>query len=326
MHRIARILAALAVGCVIGPMSRIAQAQHYPAREITMVVPFTAGGPTDVIARIIASKMAQALGQPIRIENVAGAGGTTGTAQVARAPNDGYTLIAGHMGTHAAALSFYPNLPYHPEHDFEPVSLVAATPIVIVARKDFPPQTLREFIGYVKANTDRITMAHAGVGSVSYTSCLLLNGLLDIKPTGVPFGGAAPAMAAVASGQVDYMCDQIVNVVPRVGAGAVKAYAVALPQRSPALPNVPTTLEAGLPAFQVQAWNAIFVPKGTPAAVIAKISKAISVALDDDGVRNQLRELGVVIPSSAERGSAPLERLVKNEIARWTPIFQTAAN
>lgn len=326
MHCIARILAALAVGCVIGLMPRIAQAQNYPAREITMVVPFTAGGPTDVIARIIASRVGQTLGQPIRIENIAGAGGTIGTAQVAHAPNDGYTLIAGHMGTHAAALSLYPNLPYHPEHDFEPVSLVAATPIVIVARKDLPPRTLREFIGYVKANTDRITMAHAGVGSVSYTSCLLLNGLLNIKPTGVPFGGAAPAMAAVASGQVDYMCDQIVNVVPRAAAGAVKAYAVALPQRSPALPNVPTTFEAGLPAFQIQAWNAIFAPKGTPAAVVARISKAVSVALDDGEVRDQLQKLGVAIPSPAERGSGPLARLVKNDIARWTPIFQTAAN
>ena len=326
MFCIGRILATLAVGCVTAVSPRIMYAQDYPTREITMVVPFTAGGPTDVIAHIMANKMAQTLGQPIRVENIAGAGGTTGSAQVARAPHDGYTLIAGHMGTHAAALSFYPNLPYHPEHDFEPVSLVAGTPIVIVARKDFSPHNLREFIAYVRANTDRINMAHAGVGSVSYTSCLLLNGLLGIKPTGVPFGGAAPAMAAVASGQVDYMCDQIVNVVPRVAAGAVKAYAVALPERSPALPEVPTTFEAGRSTFEIQAWSAIFAPKGTPAPILARLSKAISLALDDGDIRDKLQNLGAVIPSPTERGPAALAILVRNEIARWTPILQTAAN
>jgi tripartite-type tricarboxylate transporter receptor subunit TctC len=269
--------------------------------------------------------MSQVLGQPIRIENVIGAGGTLGTARVAHAPKDGYTLVAGHMGTHAAAVPLYPSLPYHPERDFEPVSVIAAMPMVIVARKDLPPRTLREFIDYAKANTDRITMAHAGVGSASYASCELLNRLLEIQPTGVPFGGAAPAIVAVAKGQVDYMCDQMVNVVPQVTAGAVRAYAVASTERSPALPDVPTTGEAGLPTFRLQAWNAIFVPKGTPARIVARINAAIAAALDDVEVRNLLQARGGMVPSPSERGPKVLAALVKSEIERWTPILRTAA-
>jgi tripartite-type tricarboxylate transporter receptor subunit TctC len=327
MHFLARALAALAAGCVVlsAPSIVTARAPDYPMREITMIVPFAAGGPTDTIARTIVGKMSQVLGQPIRIENVIGAGGTTGTAGVAHAPNDGYTLIVGHMGTHAAAVPLYPSLSYHPERDFEPVSVVAATPIVIVARKELPPRTLRDFIAYARTNTDRINMAHAGVGSASYASCELLNRLLGIRPTGVPFGGAAPALAAVANGQVDHICDQMVNVVPQVMAGAVKAYAVASPDRSPALPDVPTTVETGLPAFQIQVWNAVFVPKGTPARIVARINEAISAALDDVGVRSQLQARGSMIPLPSERGPKVLAALVKSEIARWTPILRTAA-
>lgn len=324
---LSRALAALAAGYAMlsAPSMVTARAPDYPAREITMIVPFAAGGPTDLIARTIAGRMSQELGQPVRIENVVGAGGTLGTTRAAHAPKDGYTLIAGHMGTHAAAVPLYPSLPYHPERDFEPVSLVAAMPIVIVARKELPPRTLREFIDYAKTNTDRINMAHAGVGSASYASCELLNRILDIRPTGVPFGGAAPAIAALADGQIDYMCDQMVNVVPQVRAGHVKAYAVASPERSAALPEVPTTAEAGLPVFQIQAWNAIFAPKGTPARVVARINQAIAAALDDTKVRSLLQERGGMVPSSAERGPKVLAALVKKEIARWTPILMTAS-
>lgn len=327
MDFLLRALAALVAGGVMLSASSVvtARAPDYPTREITIIVPFAAGGPTDVIARALAGRMSQMLGQPIRVENVVGAGGTLGTTRVAHAPKDGYTLVAGHMGTHAAAVPLYPSLAYHPERDFEPVSVVAAMPMVIVARKEFPPQTLREFIDYAKANTDQITMAHAGVGSASYASCELLNRLLEVQPTGVPFGGAAPAIAAVASGQVDYMCDQMVNVVPQVTAGAVKAYAVASQERSPALPDVPTTVEAGLPAFRIQAWNAIFVPKGTPARVVARINEAISAALDDVEVRGLLEARGGMVPLPSERGPKVLAALVKSEIARWTPILRTAA-
>jgi tripartite-type tricarboxylate transporter receptor subunit TctC len=317
------VLAALAG---LGTITAQAQTQAYPTRSITMIVPFAAGGPTDVVARIVTAPMAQTLGQSIIIENVVGAGGTTATSRAARAANDGYTLITGHMGTHAAAVPLYPNLAYHPEKDFEPVALLAGTPILILARKDFPPKDLKEFIAYVKANVEKVNAAHAGVGSVSHVSCQLLNSMLDIKPTAVPFNGTGPAMNALVGGQVDYMCDQIVNAVPQINGGTIKAYAVATPGRNPALPDVPTTAEAGLPAFQAQAWNAIFAPKGTPAPVIARLNAAAVKALDDDGARKRLLDLGSVIPAAAERTPEALASLVKTEIAKWTPVLKPATN
>src|SRR6476660_6757014 len=273
-----------------------AEAQTYPTRSITMIVPFAAGGPTDVIARIVTGHMAQTLGQTIIIENVVGAGGTTATSRAARAANDGYTLITGHMGTHAASVPLYPKLAYHPEKDFEPVALLAGTPILILARKDFPPKDLKEFVAYVKANAEKVNAAHAGIGSVSHVSCELLNSILGIKPVGVPFNGTGPAMNALVGGQVDYMCDQIVNAVPQINGGTIKAYAVATLERNPSLPNVPTTTEAGLPAFQAQAWNAIFSPKGTPAPVIEKLNATASKALADETVRKRLLKRDSVTP------------------------------
>lgn len=302
-----------------------ALAQNYPTRSITMIVPFAAGGPTDVISRIVTANMAQTLGQSIIIENVVGAGGTTATTRAARASNDGYTLVTGHMGTHAASVPLYPKLAYHPEKDFEPVALLAGAPILILARKDFPPKDLKEFVAYVKANAEKVNAAHAGIGSVSHASCELLNALLEIKPVGVPFNGTGPAMNALVAGQVDYMCDQIVNAVPQVNAGTIKAYAVATPERNPSLPDVPTTAEAGLPAFQAQAWNAIFAPKGTSPAIIATLNAAAIKALDDATVRKRLLELGSVIPPQAERTPEALATLVKNEIAKWTPVLKPAS-
>src|SRR5882757_7908132 len=290
-----------------------------------MIVPFAAGGPTDVIARIVASHMSQTLGQVIVIENVVGAGGTTGATRAAKAANDGYTLITGHMGTHAASVPLYPKLAYHPEKDFEPVALLAGTPILILARKDFPPKDLNEFVAYVKANADKVNAAHAGIGSVSHVSCELLNSILGIKPVGVPFNGTGPAMNALVAGQVDYMCDQIVNAVPQINGGTIKAYAVATPERNPSLPNVPTTAEAGLPAFQAQAWNAIFAPKGTSPAIIATLNAAAVKALDDEAVRKRLLDLGSVIPAPANRTPEALATLVKNEIAKWTPVLKPAS-
>ncbi|HVD84999.1 MAG TPA: tripartite tricarboxylate transporter substrate binding protein BugD [Bradyrhizobium sp.] len=328
MNFYGRMLASggLAAIASLGAMAAHAQAQAYPTRSITMIVPFAAGGPTDVISRIVTGHMAQTLGQSIIVENVVGAGGTTATSRAARAANDGYTLITGHMGTHAAAVPLYPNLAYHPEKDFEPVALLAGTPILILARKDFPPKDLKEFVTYVKANVDKVNAAHAGVGSVSHVSCQLLNSILDIKPTGVPFNGTGPAMNALVGGQVDYMCDQIVNAVPQINGGTLKAYAVATAERNPSLPDVPTTAEAGLPAFQAQAWNAIFAPKGTPAPVIARLNAAAVKALDDEGVRKRLLDLGSVIPAAADRTPQALAALVKSEIAKWTPVLKPAIN
>src|SRR5215468_7654046 len=322
MNWYGRAIAQASLAAAISLGASAAQAQAYPTRNITMIVPFAAGGPTDVIARIVTGQMAPGLGQSIIIENVVGAGGTTGAARAARAANDGYTLITGHMGTHAASVPLYPKLAYHPEKDFEPVALLAGTPILILARKDFPPKDLKEFVAYVKANADKVNAAHAGVGSVSHVSCELLNSILDIKPVGVPFNGTGPAMNALVAGQVDYMCDQIVNAVPQINAGTIKAYAVATPERNPSLPNVPTTAEAGLPAFQAQAWNAIFAPKGTPSEVLVRLNAAAAKALDDEAVRKRLLELGSVLPPPADRTPEALAALVKSEIAKWTPVLK----
>ncbi|MES2312811.1 MAG: tripartite tricarboxylate transporter substrate binding protein BugD [Pseudomonadota bacterium] len=328
MNLLKRMLASCGIAALAatGAATVPAYAQDYPARSITMIVPFAAGGPTDVVARIVTGHMQQTLGQPIMIENVVGAGGTTASVRASTAAPDGYTLITGHMGTHAAAVPLYPNLAYNPAKDFEPVGMLAGTPILILARKDFPAKNLKEFIAYVKANTDKLNAAHAGVGSVSYSSCQLLNSILKITPTGVPFNGTGPAMNALVGGQVDYMCDQIVNAVPQVKAGTIKAYAIATPERNPALPDVPTTAEAGLPEFQAQAWNAIFAPKGTPAPIVAKLNAAITKALDDEGVRKRLLELGSVIPKPAERTPEALGALVKSEIKKWTRVLKPVSN
>jgi len=322
MRMIARLAGALTVLLTVGALAAPSQAQNYPSRPITLIVPFAAGGPTDIIARIVADHMSKTLGQQLVIENVVGAGGTTGSTRAMRAAPDGYTIEMGHMGTHAASVALYPKLAYHPLKNFEPIGLAAGTPVLIVARKDFPAKDLKEFVAYVKANPDKMNAAHAGIGSVSFTSCLLLNSLLGVKPTAIPFQGTGPALNALLGGQVDYMCDQIVNLVPQIQSGNVKAYGIGTPARNPSLPDVPTTKEAGLPQFDVSAWNALFAPKGTPKEVLDKLSDALSKALDDEGVRKRLLDLGSVIPADADRTPAALGTLVKNEIAKWTPVLR----
>ena len=316
---------AIAILAALGFAAAPAAAQDdYPRHPITLIVPFAAGGPTDVISRIASDHMSRTLGQLIIIENVVGAGGTTASTRAARANPDGYSIEMGHMGTHAASVALYPNLAYKPDVDFAPIGLVAGTPVLILARKDFPPANLKDFVTYVKTNVDKLNMAHAGVGSVSFTTCLLLNSILAVKPTSIPFNGTGPALTALISGQVDYMCDQIVNVVQQVLAGHIKAYAIGTPERSPALPNVPTSKEAGLPEFQAQAWNALFAPKDTPKPILDKLTDALDKALDDEHTRQRLLELGSVLPGKAERGQQPLAALVKSEIERWTPIIKAA--
>jgi tripartite-type tricarboxylate transporter receptor subunit TctC len=317
-----RIRFALTLLALLLPVSRVYAA--WPERPITMIVPFAAGGPTDVVARIVAEPMSRTLGQQIVVENVAGAGGTTGTIRAAQATPDGYTLEMGHMGTHGAAPALYPNLKYDPVKDFAPVGLAAGTPIVIVAKKGFPAKDFKEFVAYLKANGDKLNEAHAGVGSVSFTTCAFFNSLVGAKPTRVVYRGTGPALNDLVSGQVDYMCDQIVNLVPQIQAGTIRAYAVALPQRSPALPDVPTTKEGGLPEFQVSAWNAIFAPKGTPPEVLAKLSGALLKALDDEGTRKRLLELGADLSDKAARTPEGLRKLVESEVARWNKVLKSA--
>ncbi len=315
----------LAVGAAALPaLPRSAWAQTYPAHPVTMVVPFAPGGTTDVVARIIGEHLSRTLGQQFVIENVAGAGGTIGTTRTMRASPDGYTIQIGQMGTHAAAVALYPNLAYRPDVDFEPIGMVAGLPIVITAKKELPANDLKEFILYVKANADKVNVAHAGVGSITHTTCLLLHSLLGVKPTFVPFTGAAPAMNALLGGQVDYMCNAIPDAVQQVQSGTAKGYAISTADRSPALPNVPTAKEAGLPEFQASAWNALFAPKGTPKPVLDRLSDSLDKALDDENVRKRLLDLGCDIPDKTKRGPQPLAALVKGEIAKWTPIINSA--
>jgi tripartite-type tricarboxylate transporter receptor subunit TctC len=294
-----------------------ASAQQYPTRPITVIVPFAAGGPTDVVARIVGESMSKTLGQQLVVENVAGAGGTTGIGRGKEAAPDGYTIMMGHMGTHGAAPALYPNIKYDPTKDFEPIGMAAGTPILIVSRKDFPATNLKEFVAKLKAGQDKLNEAHAGLGSVSHTTCTMLNVMVGVKPTLVPYQGTGPVLNDMIAGKVDYACDQIVNLVEQIKAGTIRAYAVATPKRSPALPDVPTTIEAGLPEYQVSAWNALFAPKGTPKAIVDKLNDALVKALDDPNAKQRLLDLGGVLPEGEERTGAWLGKFVVAEVDRW---------
>jgi tripartite-type tricarboxylate transporter receptor subunit TctC len=314
-------VAALTVACL---GVETATAQNFPTRTITVIVPFAAGGTTDVTARIVGEHMSRTLGQQIIIENVVGAGGTVGTARAMRANPDGHTIEMGQMGTHAAAVALYPNLAYRPDLDFEPIGMASGLAALIVARKDFPPKDLQEFITFVKANYNKLNVAHSGVGSIFFTTCLLLNSILEVKPTLVPFNGGGPAINALVGGQVDYLCGDVAASLSQLQAGTIKAYAVGTAERNPMLPDVPTSKEAGLPEFQASAWNALFAPKGTPKPILDKLTDALDKALDDATTRKRLLELGSDIPEKARRGQQPLAALVKSEIAKWTPIIKAA--
>jgi tripartite-type tricarboxylate transporter receptor subunit TctC len=302
-----------------------APAQPFPSRPITIIVPFPAGGGTDVTARIVSEHMSRTLGQPIVIENIVGAGGTTGSLRAMRANPDGYTIVMGNVGTHATAVSLHPSLGYRPDTDFAPVGLLHLAPVMIVARKDLPPESLKEFISYLKAGAEKLNMAHAGRGSIGFSCALLFNSIVGVKPTLVPFNGAAPAMSALVGGQVDYMCDGgIINSVPHEQSGRIKGYVMDAERRSPNLPNIPTAKEAGLPEFKVAAWTALFAPRETPKAVLDKLAEALNLALDNDQVRKRLVDLGTELPDAANRGQQPLAAAVQRDIARWSALISAA--
>ena len=302
-----------------------AQAQSYPSRSVTVIVPFAPGGPADISGRIAADIFQRHLGQQFVVENVGGAGGTTGSLRAARSTPDGTTLVMGHMGTHAAAPALYPNLGYDPEKDVEPIGLIAEQPELLTVRKDFPANNLKEFVAYAKANESKLNMGHAGVGSVSYVGCLLLNSAIGIRPTMVPFTGTAPVMNAILAGQVDYDCDPVLGPLPHVRAGTVKALAIATKKRSPLLPDVPTSYEQGLPEFDCAPFYAVFAPKGTPKAIIDRLADALSKGLSEEGVQKRLAELGADIAEPNRRGPKALGDLVRSEVARLMPILKDAS-
>ncbi len=324
LHRRRFLQAAAAAAAALPALPESAAAQSYPSRQITFIVPFPPGAATDVCARIVADHMSRTLGQQIVIQNLSGAGGTVGSARAMRADPDGYTILMGQMGTHAAAVALYPNLPYRPAEDFETVGQVAAFPLLIAARRDFPANDLKEFIAYLKANDAKINQGHAGVGSIFFTTCLMLNSILGVKPTMVPFAGGAPAMNALVGGQIDFMCGDILTGASQMADGKIKIYALAAHKRNAVIPNVPTTAEAGLPEYVVAGWNGIFAPKGTPRAIVDQLADALEKALDDEDTRRRLTLLGCDIPEKPQRGPAALHALVVSEIARWSPIIKAA--
>jgi tripartite-type tricarboxylate transporter receptor subunit TctC len=312
----------LALGAALAVTAAPAMAQSYPTRSITMVVPFAAGGPTDIIARIVSDHMARTLGQTIVVENVAGAGGTTGSLRVARATADGYTLIMGNLGTHSASVGLYPNLAYDPRTDFAPVINTAGTPMLISAHKDFPANTLQEFVALLQASPGKFNYGHGGVGSTSHLTCVFFHHLIKAPVQHVPFRGSGPAMNALLAKQLDYVCDQTVGIVPQLT--NLKTYVVATPKRLDVAKEVPTSAEGGLPGFQAVGWNAIFAPKDTPKEIVDRLNAAGRAALADEAVRKRLLELGCEIPDAAGQTSAALGAHVRAEVDKWTPVIKAA--
>lgn len=296
----------------------------YPGRAITLVVPFAAGGPTDVVARIAAAGLSTRLGQQVVVENVAGAGGTIGALRVSRAAPDGYTMLLGQTGTHAFAVALYSKLPYDPVKDFEPVGNIANAPQVIVTKKPGPANSLKELAAFVKANDSKLNIGHAGIGSTSHVACLLFNSQIGANPNYVPYRGTAPALNDLIGGQIDYMCDQITNVVGQVKGGSVQIVSIFGPRRSPVLPDVPTAAEAGMSELNAVIWNGLFFPKGTAQPIIEKMSAALAKTLDDPTTQQRLADLGADVPAPGDRGPAAFRDLVKREIDRWTPIIKGA--
>jgi tripartite-type tricarboxylate transporter receptor subunit TctC len=320
-----RALAAAGLGllALTGVAHAQAQSQGYPNRSINVVVPFPAGGPSDVVARIVTEHMSKTLGQSLVIENVGGAGGTLGSGRVAAATPDGYTLLAGSMGSHVAAPVLTPNIKYSAS-DFVPIGPTAHSPAIIVAKKDFPAKDLKEFVALLKRDAGKYKQAHGGIGASSHMACLLFTSELNVKPTLVAYRGTGPAMNDLVGGHVDFFCEQSVSVTEQIKAGAIKAYGISAAQRLASLPDVPTAKEAGV-NYNMSIWAGIFAPKGTPAAAVTRLSGALDKALDDPGVRQRLNNLGGSVPGKAERSPAAFDKYVKAEVARWAPVLKAAA-
>ena len=311
-----RFLHLAACAVVLSAGARPARAQAYPTRPITLVVPFAAGGSFDVIARVITPRLSEILGQQVIVENVGAAAGIVGVNRVAHAVPDGYSVLLGTVGTHAYNPALYKKLPYNPAADFAPVGLVAEQPLVLIARKDFPPNTLPEFIAYAKANAAKLQYGSAGVGSTTHLACALLNAAAGIEVTHVPYRGAGPAMADMIGGQIQYMCSNTPGALPQIQGGTVKAIALLARGRSQLMPELATADEQGLADFEAIAWSGLFLPKGTPAAIVSKLNLAASEAMDSKAVQDRMHELGTTLVGTDRRSSEYLQMLVEREIAK----------
>ena len=296
---------------------------QYPSKPITVIVPFAAGGPTDVVARLVGEHMGRTLGTTFVVENIGGAGGSIGMTRAALAQPDGYTIAVGNMGTQSAAPALYPNLKYDPAKSFAQIGIVNYTPQAVVSKKALATTTLKDFIAYVKGKGTAISYGHAGVGSISHVAGLVFNAKFGLTPNMIPYRGTGPVLTDLVAGQIDYTVDQSLNVIPQIKAGTIKVYAVAAPERLSSIPDVPTTKEAG-EDFIFSAWNAMVAPKGTPKDVIDKLVDALNKALDDPAVKARYVELGSSAPQGADRGPAGLQKLVESEVARITPVIKAA--
>lgn len=320
MHRILSALCFWFACIFVGD----AAAQDSSSKPVMVTVPFAAGGPADVIARILAHGMSKVLVQQFVVENTSGAGGTIGTAKVATSLPDGHSLLLMHV-SHAANVAFYPHLRYDPVKDFEPIGLVAESPMAFVARKDFPANNFEEFVAYVKANKERLTHGFAGVGSASHLCSLLFLHAIDTTVSGAPYKGTAPALNDLMGGHLDFMCDQTLNVLQPAKAGLIKAYAATTPQRLKVAPDLPIVSESGLPGFRMVVWYAMYAPKGTPKPVIDKLSGALQKALQDPEVKERLAQSGAETVAPERAQPEALRTYLNSEIDRWVPIIKRAA-
>jgi tripartite-type tricarboxylate transporter receptor subunit TctC len=293
-----------------------AAAQNFPTHPMVMIIPFAAGGPQDVLGRIIGQSMSEALGQQVIIENVGGAGGMTGSVRVAKATPDGYTMVLGSVGTHAQNQSLYKQPLYDAATDFTPVALVAETPIALITRKDLPPTNFKEFVAYAKANQADMKFGSAGAGSATHLGCVVLNSVIGVNIVHVPYRGTGPAMQDLAGGRIDYLCDIIATAKPQIDAGSVKGLAILTKERAAVLPNLPTALEQGTDV-QAYTWSAVFLPKGAPDAVVQKLNGAIVHAMKTPVVAERMASLGAVLVSDDRATPQYLAQFVKSEIAKW---------
>jgi tripartite-type tricarboxylate transporter receptor subunit TctC len=327
-HRAARTIAAIGVALLVAACSDNgggggSGAASYPDQTITFIVPFSAGGPTDTVTRMIAEPMSKELGVQIVVQNVEGAGGTVGADRVAQADPDGYTVLMHHIGM-STAPALYANLGYKPLEDFEMVGLVTEVPMTVVARKDFPPATFQDLVTYVKANAGKVTLANAGIGAASHLCGLLFQSAAGVKLQEVPYQGTGPALTDLVGGQVDFMCDQTTNTSGQISAGEVKAYAVTTPERVKSLPDLPTTTEAGMPQLQVSVWHGLYTPAGTPPEVVQKLSEALKVALADQAVIDRMAKLGTApVPATDATPQAHRAHL-EEQLGTWAKIIADA--
>lgn len=301
-----------------------ASAQEWPTRPVTAVVPFAAGGPADVLGRILNYRLSELLGRQVIIENTGGAGGITGSIHVARAVPDGYQFVIGSQGTHAQNQALYKNPPYHPIADFAPVGLIVVTPLVLIARKDLAANDFKGFVAYLKENHSKMQFGSGGPGSGTHLGCVLLNAALGANITHVPYRGSSLAMQDLQASRLDYMCDFVSTALPQITGKTVKAMAVLDRDRAPVLPDLPTTQEEGLTNFEASGWFALFLPKGTSDAIVRRLNKALSDTLDTPAVRERLEGLGMGIPPPERRSPEYLARFVASEIDKWTGPIKAA--